>query len=151
MRSKPATSPDNSVNFISFLEDLDQKIDADLEVRVVLDNGSSHASKATTAWFAEHPRFVTNYTPKHAGWLNQIPPMAAGSTSAFRDPCLSRGAGCIASHRTAAEDQRTPRRMPRPPVKPKPVSRRPSSVPDATRSSKALDTVLLTVHRVIVS
>ena len=62
----------NSVNFISFLEDLDQKIDADLEVHVVLDNGPSHTSKATTGWFAEHPRFVVHYTPKHASWLNQV-------------------------------------------------------------------------------
>jgi transposase len=62
----------NSVNFISFLEELDQKIEPSLEVHVVLDNGSSHTSKATTAWFAEHPRFVVHYTPKHASWLNQV-------------------------------------------------------------------------------
>ncbi len=62
----------NSVNFISFLEELDEKIDPSLEVHVVLDNGSSHTSKATTAWFGEHPRFVVHYTPKHASWLNQV-------------------------------------------------------------------------------
>jgi transposase len=38
----------------------------------VLDNGSSHVAKATTAWLADHPRFHAHYTPPHASWLNQI-------------------------------------------------------------------------------
>ncbi len=62
----------NSVTFISFLEEIDASIDEALQVHVVLDNGSSHVSKATKAWFAEHPRFVTHYTPVHASWLNQV-------------------------------------------------------------------------------
>lgn len=62
----------DSVHFIAFLEDLEQKIDPDLEIHVVLDNGSSHTSRATKAWFAEHPRFVVHYTPVHASWLNQV-------------------------------------------------------------------------------
>lgn len=57
---------------IAFLEEIEEKTDADLEIHVVLDYGSSHASKATTAWFADHPRFVVHYTPKHASWLNQV-------------------------------------------------------------------------------
>jgi transposase len=62
----------NSVTFIGFLEDLDRDIPAELEVHLVLDNGSSHTSKATRAWLAEHPRFVAHYTPKHASWVNQV-------------------------------------------------------------------------------
>lgn len=62
----------NSVAFIAFLEDLDAKIDRSLKVHLVLDNGSSHTSKATRTWLAEHPRFVAHYTPKHASWLNQV-------------------------------------------------------------------------------
>lgn len=42
-------------------------------MHVVLDNGSSHRSKATKKWFAEHPRFVVHHTPVHAAsWLNQV-------------------------------------------------------------------------------
>jgi transposase len=62
----------DSVTFISFLEDIDKSIDESLAIHVVLDNGSSHTSKATKAWFAEHPRFVVHHTPVHASWLNQV-------------------------------------------------------------------------------
>jgi len=37
-----------------------------------LDNGSSHVSKETRAWFAAHPRWSVHYTPPHASWVNQI-------------------------------------------------------------------------------
>ena len=62
----------NSVTFISFLEEIDASIEESLSIHVVLDNGSSHTSKATKAWFAEHPRFVVHHTPAHASWLNQV-------------------------------------------------------------------------------
>jgi transposase len=62
----------NSVTFIAFLEEIDASIEESLEVHVVLDNGSSHTSKATKAWFVEHPRFVVHHTPAHASWLNQV-------------------------------------------------------------------------------
>lgn len=62
----------DSTHFIAFLEEIEDKTADELEIHVVLDNGSSHTSKATTAWFAGHPRFVVHYTPKHASWLNQV-------------------------------------------------------------------------------
>ena len=40
--------------FIEFLDQLDEQIDPDLAIHVVLDNGSSHRSRATKQWFAEH-------------------------------------------------------------------------------------------------
>jgi transposase len=65
-------SHNNSVTFIAFLEEIDTTIDDDLVIHIVMDNGSSHTSKATKAWLAEHPRFVVHYTPVHASWLNQV-------------------------------------------------------------------------------
>ena len=62
----------NSVNFIGFLEQIEASVDEALAIHVVLDNGSSHTSKATRSWLAEHPRFVVHYTPVHASWLNQV-------------------------------------------------------------------------------
>jgi transposase len=62
----------NSVNFCEFLDDIDANIDPTLEIHVILDNGSSHGSAYTTAWFAAHPRWHVHYTPKHASWVNQI-------------------------------------------------------------------------------
>jgi transposase len=62
----------NSVTFTEFLEDIDANVAPSLAIHLVLDNGSSHTSKATKAWLADHPRFVVHYTPKHASWVNQV-------------------------------------------------------------------------------
>lgn len=62
----------DSATFIDFLRMLDQSIDPKLTIHLVLDNGSSHVSKATRAWLAAHPRFAVHHTPKHASWLNQV-------------------------------------------------------------------------------
>jgi transposase len=61
----------DSVTFIRFLAMLDDHIDPALTIRLVLDNGSSHTSKATKKWLRDHPRFQTTYTPAHASWLDQ--------------------------------------------------------------------------------
>lgn len=62
----------DSVTFIAFLRRLEQHIDPKLKIHLVLDNGSSHTSKATRAWLRAHPRFSVTYTPKHASWLNMV-------------------------------------------------------------------------------
>jgi len=61
----------DSVTFIAFLTMLDAHIDPTLTIHLVLDNGSSHTSKATKKWLREHPRFQPHYTPAHASWLDQ--------------------------------------------------------------------------------
>ena len=61
-----------AANFMSFLEELDAKVPAELEVHLVLDNGSSHIANATRWWFYTHQRFHPHYTPTHASWLNQV-------------------------------------------------------------------------------
>jgi transposase len=62
----------DSVTFIRFLLMLSQCIPPHLRIHLIMDNGSSHTSKATRAWIAAHPRFAVTYTPKHASWLNMI-------------------------------------------------------------------------------
>jgi transposase len=62
----------DSVTFVKFLAMLDQHIVPGLRIHLIMDNGSSHTSKATRAWIAAHPRFAVTYTPKHASWLNVI-------------------------------------------------------------------------------
>lgn len=62
----------NSETFIEFLAELDQTIPQHLKIHLLLDNGSSHTSKATRAWIAAHPRFTVTHTPKHASWLNMV-------------------------------------------------------------------------------
>jgi transposase len=60
----------DSVTFTGFLHRLDQCIDPRLDIHLVMDNGSSHTSRATRAWIAAHPRITVTYTPKHASWLD---------------------------------------------------------------------------------
>ncbi len=67
----------DSVTFIRFLAMLDQMTPPHLRIHLIMDNGSSHTSKAARAWIAAHPRFAVTYTPKHASWLN----MSSGSAS----------------------------------------------------------------------
>ncbi|MGR8008453.1 IS630 family transposase [Streptomyces hypolithicus] len=62
----------DSKHFIRFLHRLDTWINKELTIHLVIDNGSSHTSKATRAWLKVHPRFVVHHTPKHASWLNQV-------------------------------------------------------------------------------
>lgn len=62
----------DSINFIAFLGTIEASIDPTLTIHVVLDNGSSHRSKTTKKWLADHPRFVVHHTPVHASWLNQV-------------------------------------------------------------------------------
>jgi transposase len=62
----------DSVHFIEFLDQLEASIDPALAIHLVIDNGSSHRSKATKKWLAEHSRFVVHHTPVHASWLNQV-------------------------------------------------------------------------------
>jgi len=61
----------DSVNFIDLLEEIDASIDESHSIHVVLDNGSSHTSRATGSWFATHSRFFVHHTPAHASWLAQ--------------------------------------------------------------------------------
>jgi transposase len=60
-----------AANFTAFLEELDAKAPGELDVHVILDNGSSHIALVTRWWFHEHQRFHPHYTPSHASWLNQ--------------------------------------------------------------------------------
>lgn len=70
--AQPIPGRNDSVNFCAFLDQIDRNTDPALAIHVVLDNGSSHVSKYTRAWFAAHPRWVVHYTPPHASWVNQV-------------------------------------------------------------------------------
>jgi transposase len=62
----------DSATFTRFLTMLNQMTPPHLRIHLIMDNGSSHTSRATRAWLAAHPRFTVTYTPKHASWLNMI-------------------------------------------------------------------------------
>lgn len=69
------TDRNRAVDFIGFLDHLDEVTDDELTIHLVLDNGSSHVAKDTRKWLddpARRGRFVVHHTPTHASWLNQI-------------------------------------------------------------------------------
>lgn len=61
----------NSAAFIRFIRQI-MKANPKGKLYLILDNGTTHRSKETTAFFAEHPRLVPVFTPTHASWLNQV-------------------------------------------------------------------------------
>jgi transposase len=68
----PIPGRNDSTNFCAFLDDIERAVDPALRIHAILDNGSSHVSRQTKAWFAAHPRWVVHYTPPHASWVNQV-------------------------------------------------------------------------------
>jgi transposase len=63
----------DSAATITFLDELREKLfrQGFRRIHLVLDNGSTHVSKATSAYLAKHAdAFTTYFTPVHASWLN---------------------------------------------------------------------------------
>jgi transposase len=83
-----------SVEFVQYLDTLDEQVPRDLGVHVVLDNLSTHKTPRVKRWLQRHPRFRLHFTPTHASWLNQVERWFAGLT----DRQLRRG-----SHRSRRE------------------------------------------------
>ena len=83
-----------SVEFVQFLDTIDENVPPDLRVHVILDNLSTHKTPRVKRWLQRHPRFVLHFTPTHASWLNQVERWFAGLT----DRQLRRG-----SHRSKRE------------------------------------------------
>ncbi len=61
------------VEFIAFLEQLDQEIAPDITtIHIVLDNLRMHKGKQVQAWLSKHPRFVFHFSPLHCSWMNPV-------------------------------------------------------------------------------
>lgn len=86
-----------SVEFVGFLQAIDEEVPDSLDVHVVLDNLSTHKTPKVHRWLLRHPRFHLHFTPTHASWLNQVERWFAALT----DRQLRRG-----SHRSKAELRR---------------------------------------------
>jgi transposase len=57
--------------FVSFLDRIDQSVDADLAIHLVLDNYGTH-QHPEVKWLAARPRYQVHFTPTSSFWLNQI-------------------------------------------------------------------------------
>jgi DDE superfamily endonuclease len=61
------------VEYLALLAHLDATIPARITtIHLLADNVSVHHGKAVQAWLAQHPRFVTHFTPVHCSWMNQV-------------------------------------------------------------------------------
>ena len=56
-----------SRDFVSFLREIDERVDPTLTVHVILDNLSAHKSPLVKRWVARHPRFQFHFTPTYSG------------------------------------------------------------------------------------
>ncbi len=61
-----------SRDFVSFLREIDERVDSALTVHVILDNLSAHKSPLVKRWVARHPRFQSTFTPTYSAWLNLV-------------------------------------------------------------------------------
>ena len=69
--AEPIPGKNDSVNFCTFLDDIDRTVDPTLAIHVVLDNGSSHAS--STPGMVHRPPAMAralHATARH--WVNQV-------------------------------------------------------------------------------
>lgn len=59
-------------DFVSFLRDLDEHVEPELEIHVVLDNLSTHKAPPVHRFMLRNPRFHLHFTPTYASWLNLV-------------------------------------------------------------------------------
>ncbi len=61
------------LEYLEFLAQLDRDIPATITVIHLLgDNVPVHHGKLVRAWLAQHPRFMTHFTPVHCSWMNPV-------------------------------------------------------------------------------
>jgi DDE superfamily endonuclease len=61
-----------AIEFRRFLDEIDANVPPQLDVRLVLDNASSHKTKLIHNWLARRPRYHLHFTPTSASWINQV-------------------------------------------------------------------------------
>lgn len=59
-------------DFVSFLRDLDEHVEPELEIHIVLDNLSTHKAPPVHRFMLRNPRFHLHFTPTYASWLNLV-------------------------------------------------------------------------------
>ena len=61
-----------AAEFLRFLRTIDRNTAKHLEVHLIIDNSSTHKTKAVKAWLAKHPRFKMHFIPTSSSWLNLV-------------------------------------------------------------------------------
>ena len=58
--------------FLSFLNEIESRVPADLDVHLVMDNYGTHKTEAIKRWLLRHPRYHVHFTPTSSSWLNLV-------------------------------------------------------------------------------
>lgn len=58
--------------FIRFLQLIDTKTPADLELHLIVDNYGTHKHPRVQRWLKRHPRFHLHFIPTSSSWLNMV-------------------------------------------------------------------------------
>ena len=61
-----------SSEFRKFLDTIDHRVPAALDIHLILDNYGTHKTTAIRAWLAKRPRFHVHFTPTSASWINLV-------------------------------------------------------------------------------
>jgi transposase len=61
-----------SAQFIKFLNKINREVPAELDVHVVLDDLSTHKTRAVHKWRLRHKRFHFHFTPTYGSWINLV-------------------------------------------------------------------------------
>jgi transposase len=61
-----------SQEFVQFLETIEARVPAGLDVHLILDNYGTHKTPRVRRWLARHRRFHMHFTPTSASWLNLV-------------------------------------------------------------------------------
>ncbi len=61
-----------SIEFVSFLDQIDREVPEHLDIHVVLDNYATHKTPAVKKWLLRHPRVHLHFTPTSSSWLNLV-------------------------------------------------------------------------------
>jgi transposase len=66
------TKKHRAKEFIAFLRQIDRTVDPALELRLIVDNSSTHKTSEVKKFLEAHPRFHLHFTPTSASWLNAV-------------------------------------------------------------------------------
>ena len=61
-----------SVEFRTFLDQIEAAVPDDLDVHLVLDNAATQKTKLIHDWFVKRPRWHLHFSPTYASWLNLV-------------------------------------------------------------------------------
>ena len=60
------------IEYLKFLDQVDDDVRSDLDIHLILDNYSTHKARIIKAWLDKRPRYHLHITTTYASWLNQV-------------------------------------------------------------------------------